>query len=256
MLLTFFSGYTNKNKYLYDESLKILKRFNVHSKECKNTYFIHQKDIIKKIILYLFSSTNFRYCKKSINLQEINILSSEYDNVFVCIGPKSKQSFYNKNYNGYKITINSKRTPTCLIFENGFFITSENNKLVLSGGFVNKPTKYFYIIEIIQKSPIWKKYGCINVDNITDVTRSMSIDFFPFYYIQNNIVHIKGGSASGSTIAPALSYSLVNKILNHKNPVNFNFHISRINNKLLCSMLIILIIFFIYKHIKLLRFTF
>ena len=107
-----------------------------------------------------------------------------------------------------------------------------------------------------QKSPIWKKYGCINVDNITDGTRSMSIDFFPFYYIQNNIVHIKEGSASGSTIAPALSYSLVNKILNHKNPVNFNFHISRINNKLLCSMLIFLIIFFIYKHIKLLRFTF
>lgn len=248
-ILTFFNKHNNKI-YLYNESIKILEKFNIFYKEYTNTYFVNQKDIIQKIILYLSTNNNFTYYKKKVNIEDIYKLSSFYDNIFVCVGSKSNETFYNKNFNGYKIIIQSKIIPKTLLFENGFFLKSENKKLVLYGGFVNKKTKYSYIINKVKKLPLWNKYKCVHICDISEGTRSMSIDFFPFYYIQNNIIHITGGSTLGSTISPALSYSIVNQILYNKNPISFNFHISRIHNKILYLVTILVIIILIYKYIK------
>ena len=190
------------------------------------------KTVIPKIIIYLKSNKNFTYVNKTINNNDLLILSKQYKHVYVCMGANSPESIYNKNIGGYKIYIKSKIKPKCLSIENGFLINTENDLLVVRGGFIDGNKTDNQIKNIIQKLSLWNTYKCSEFVLITKGIRSVSLDNFPFYYLKQNISYIKGGSFIGCAVAPSLAYSVVNNEMYGVNPLKFNFHISRLNKNI------------------------
>jgi len=239
------NSYASNKYYLYNQSLNILRKHNIFDIKCVDAYELSMKTVIPKIITYLKSNKNFKYVNKTISDTELFILSQHYKRVYVCTGSHAPESIYNKNIGGYKIYIESKFKPKCLSIENGFLINTENNLLVIRGGFINGNKTDKQISNIIQKLSLWNTYKCHKIILITKDFRSVSLDNFPFYYSDKNITYIRGGSFVGCVIAPVLSYSIISRHLYGKNSVNFNFHISRLDKSIIRVKFFIILLFII-----------
>lgn len=252
-ILTYLTNFEKKKKYLYQKSMDILQPYNVKVNNSSNVSEINFQEVFENILNYLQSNERFRYYDKDLDLNDLDLndldlLKTKYKNIFVCIGANSPESIYNKNYYGYKIVVNSDIITDESTFEDGFFIKS-GDKLTLFGSFVNKETSDQYILNKIKKLNLWKKYKCYSIHSIEKGKRSVSLDFLPFYHNLDNIIFIKGGSTSGASIAPAITYNIVNKILYNKNPdkITLNFNINRFNFIKIFLLIFLIIILYIVK---------
>jgi len=242
------NNYVTNKYYLYNQSLDILRKYNLFDIKCTNAYELSMKTVIPKLIMYLKLNRNFKYINKTISDTELLILSQQYKSVYVCTGSHAPESIYNKNIGGYKIYIESKLKPKCLSRENGFLINTENNLLVVRGGFIDGNKTDMQISNIVQKLSLWNTYKCHKIILITKGFRSVSLDNFPFYYSDKNITYIRGGSFIGCVIAPVLSHSIIAQHLYGKHLVNFNFHISRLDKSIRqIKIFVILLFIFFYK---------
>ena len=119
---------------LYQRSFKLLKHYGIIPKKCKETYLLNGLECITKLLNIIQTNDNFKLIKKTVDINNINNISTKYEKVFVCIGSHSRKSIYNQNIGGYKITIKAGILPKCLVFYKGLFITSSNGKLEVRGG--------------------------------------------------------------------------------------------------------------------------
>lgn len=240
-------SYLENKNYLLKESSIILKKYDIFITECDDTYFLNVKNMLDKIIYFLQHHNNFKYFNKTINIngEELDLLSDRYKHIFICIGANTDESIYNKKIAGYKIYIKSEIKPDCLVIDKPFFLNTEDNLLVIRGGFLMGNTLIKNLFNKIKNLPFWDKYKCSEIVNIIKDYRSVSLDNFPYYYSTNNVTHIKGGSFSGCFTAPSLSKSIVTEKLFGNNPINFNFHINRLNNHIQGGLLILISMFLI-----------
>ena len=202
----------------------------------------------------------------NVTTNHINELSLKYDYVFDCRGPGLKKNYLLENIGGYKIKIKCfNPIDKCYLLENGWFIHSdETNKynLIVRGGFILGSEKYDSFIKknnfkniahILRKLPFWKKYNCEEIIYARKGIRQYTIDMMPYYNKNKNIIQIRGGSATGCTLAPYIIHSIISQILYNKKS-EFDFSISRLYSKYMNTWLIIgLIIYFFYylsKNIK------
>ena len=253
----------NKKK-LYESSFKIMKKYDIEPMKCKNTYLLPSEFNINKIIKILLENKNFTLQEDTyFDLLKLNDIENKYKKIYVTVGPGIKNK-YTKKVAGFRVDIESKLYPKCLMKENGLFITTiqKNNKyyLTVHGGyyfnddnFYNKKLDLSFknIENKLKESKFWNFYGCKKIVTSDIGQRSLSQDGLPFYHTKNNITFIEGGSFIGYILSPLYA----DYIINNNNPTNFNFHISRIEKKekifnlfiKLFIILLILLLFYLSK---------
>lgn len=99
---------------------------NIYKKE-NNDFILDSKFIINFILNTLIKSPNFSYVIKSINIknkENLNILSSNFKNIYVCIGSKCRSHMFLQKIGGYKFYINSKTKPESIDIDNGYFLNN------------------------------------------------------------------------------------------------------------------------------------
>ena len=246
-LINNYANYYKNKKMLFQRSFKLLKHYEIIPKKCKETYLLNGLECITKLLNIIQTNDNCKLINRTVDLNNIDNLSTKYEKVFICIGSHSRKSIYNQNIGGYKITLKAAILPKCLVYYKGLFITSRDGNLEVRGGVLLGDSKKDKIdnrlIEIkLKKMSLWTKFKCSKIIKTIKGARSTSIDLLPYYYSNKNVIHIKGGSLAGYILAPALANSLVNTILNRRNTIEFDFSINRLYYKTIRSIIFVLVI--------------
>ena len=222
---------SNKNK-IVKNSLSILK--NYEFKNCSSNIYFNNKNIFNDLL----NNIKHKIIYKTVTHNDIYNYSKQYDKVFVCIGHNQTQSNFLQNVGSFKFYCECDNKPNCLNVENGYFIEPhDNNNITIKCGLVigsnNEDFDYEYTSNKLKNSYIWDKYKITKINNIKMGIRSVSFDFIPFYYNNNNIYYITGGSFNGFIFAPYVAQEILKE--------NKYFHISRLRNKLLLLYIIIIL---------------
>jgi hypothetical protein len=99
---------------------------NIYKKE-NNDFILDSKYIINFILNILTQSNNFRYVIKSINTknkENLNVLSNNFKNVYICIGSKCRSHMFLQKIGGYKFYVNSNKKPESIDIDNGYFLNN------------------------------------------------------------------------------------------------------------------------------------
>lgn len=239
MAILSFPFHKKQKKIIINESKKIL---NYQFKNCYDNEFFDSKYIFNKLL----ERVQDKIIYKTINNDDINKYSLEYDKVYVCVGNSYNDNNYVQYVSSYKYYCECDNKPDCLIIENMFFIEPhEDNIITIKAHIIigdnDKYFNYDHIYNKLKNSYIWDKYKITKVNKITKGTRVVSFDLLPYYINKNNICYITGGSFNGFIFAPYVTKRILE---NDK-----YFHISRLRNKILLVYLIVIIfVIIIFIH--------
>ena len=125
-----------------------------------------------------------------------------------------KNNYYHKfieNFSGYGAIVEVKNPPKCFYYNNGIFITPDNNNLVkitfkVELGSINgnynmdtTDTNYNMAKEYIRNNTEIQKLGLIEIKNIWRGSRAMTYDIIPFISkVDKNVYLLTGGSYIGT----------------------------------------------------------
>lgn len=124
-----YNKYNKHKEYCADYGYNLFNKkynINIYKKE-NNDFILDSKYIINFILSILTQSNNFRYIIKSINTknkENLNILSNNFKNVYICIGSKCRSHMFLQKIGGYKFYINSKNKPESIDIDNGYFLNN------------------------------------------------------------------------------------------------------------------------------------
>ena len=124
-----YNKYNKHKEYCAEYGYNLFnKRYNINIyKKENNDFILDSKFIINFILNTLIKSPNFSYVIKSINIKNkdnLNILSSNFKNIYVCIGSKCRSHMFLQKIGGYKFYINSKIKPESIDIDNGYFLNN------------------------------------------------------------------------------------------------------------------------------------